>query len=53
MNELVNTERTQVHRVPILSVKERAVLHQIINESMICHVGFTDKDHPFVIPILG
>lgn len=52
-NPLADTERTRVRRAPTRSVKERDALHQIIDETMICHVGFVHKGHPFVIPTLG
>jgi uncharacterized protein len=29
------------------------MLYRIIDEAMICHVGFADRGHPFVIPTLG
>ena len=29
------------------------MLHEIIDTSYVCHVGFVDQTHPFVIPTLG
>jgi nitroimidazol reductase NimA-like FMN-containing flavoprotein (pyridoxamine 5'-phosphate oxidase superfamily) len=52
-NPLAGTERTRIRRSPTRSVKERESLHQIIDETMICHVGFVHEGQPFVIPTLG
>lgn len=51
MTELASTERTRIRREPQRSVKERAVLHEIIDQAFFAHVGFLDKG-PMVIPTL-
>lgn len=50
---LGGTERTRVRRAPARAVKEESALRAIIDEALICHVGFVDRGHPFVIPTLG
>jgi len=44
------TARTQVHRVPQRGHYDPAIIHSILDEALICHVGFTIEDQPFVIP---
>lgn len=48
---LGNTNRTTVHRVPHKAVKDRAVLHQILDAALVGHVGFVHEGQPFVIPV--
>jgi uncharacterized protein len=50
---LGGTKRTKIRRAPARAVADEQALYQIIDESYVCHVGFVDKDHPFVIPTLG
>ncbi len=47
------TEKTRVRVAPTRAVFDRKVLNQIIDESYVCHVGFSDGNEPFVIPTLG
>jgi nitroimidazol reductase NimA-like FMN-containing flavoprotein (pyridoxamine 5'-phosphate oxidase superfamily) len=37
--------------VPHKEVKDRAVLHQILDAALVGHVGFLQDGHPFVIPV--
>jgi uncharacterized protein len=46
------TERTTVKRLPARGVYDRAVVHQILDESLICHLGFSVDGQPFVIPTI-
>lgn len=48
---LGNTKRTTLHRVPHKEVKDRAVLHQILDAALVGHVGFLQDGQPFVIPV--
>jgi nitroimidazol reductase NimA-like FMN-containing flavoprotein (pyridoxamine 5'-phosphate oxidase superfamily) len=48
---LGSTKRTTLHRVPHKEVKDRAVLHQILDAALVGHVGFLQDGHPFVIPV--
>ncbi len=48
---LGDTQRTTLHRVPYKEVKDRAVLHQILDAALVGHVGFVHDGQPFVIPV--
>lgn len=50
MEALGATARTRVHRAPQRAVTERAALHAILDEGLVCHVGFVAGDTPVVIP---
>lgn len=50
MSEFTPTERTQVHRLPKRANYDRETVHRILDEAMICHVGFVVNDQPYVIP---
>ena len=44
------TPRTTLQRIPSRGTYDRAVVHAILDEALVCHLGFTFRDHPFVIP---
>jgi uncharacterized protein len=44
------TSRTQVKRRAQRGNYDRPVIHQILDEGLICHVGFVVEGQPFVIP---
>jgi nitroimidazol reductase NimA-like FMN-containing flavoprotein (pyridoxamine 5'-phosphate oxidase superfamily) len=46
------TERTRVVREPQRGVYDRETIYRILDEGMVCHVGFTADGQPFVIPTL-
>jgi uncharacterized protein len=46
------TERTTVTRLPARGAYDRAVVHQILDEALICHLGFVVNGQPFVIPTI-
>jgi nitroimidazol reductase NimA-like FMN-containing flavoprotein (pyridoxamine 5'-phosphate oxidase superfamily) len=46
------TERTSVKRLPARGVYDRQVVHQILDEGMVCHLGFALDGQPYVIPTL-
>lgn len=46
------TDRTRVRRIPGRGVYDRAAIHAILDEALICHVGFVDGGRPFVIPTI-
>jgi nitroimidazol reductase NimA-like FMN-containing flavoprotein (pyridoxamine 5'-phosphate oxidase superfamily) len=51
MADLFNsTERSTVKRLPARGVYDRAVIHQILDAGLVCHLGFVVDDQPFVIP---
>ena len=51
MSDFTQTERTRIHRLPKRGYYDRETIYQILDEALICHVGFTDDGQPFVIPI--
>ncbi len=46
------TERTRVIREPQRGVYDRETIYTILDEGIVCHVGFTADAQPFVIPTL-
>jgi nitroimidazol reductase NimA-like FMN-containing flavoprotein (pyridoxamine 5'-phosphate oxidase superfamily) len=50
MIALTPTERTQIHRIPKRGSYDRDVVNAILDEALLCHVGFVHRDQPFVIP---
>lgn len=46
------TERTRVRRLPERAVYGREAIEAILDEAMICHVGFVVDDVPYVIPTI-
>jgi nitroimidazol reductase NimA-like FMN-containing flavoprotein (pyridoxamine 5'-phosphate oxidase superfamily) len=46
------TERTQVRRKPSRGSYDRDLIHSILDEAMICHVGFAVDGQPYVIPTI-
>lgn len=46
------TERARVRRLPERAVYEREAIHAILDEALICHVGFVVDDVPYVIPTI-
>lgn len=46
------TERTTVRRLPSRGHYDRKVVHEILDEGLICHLGFVVDGQPFVIPTI-
>jgi nitroimidazol reductase NimA-like FMN-containing flavoprotein (pyridoxamine 5'-phosphate oxidase superfamily) len=46
------TQRTRVARLPDRGVYDREIIYKILDEGMVCHVGFAVDDQPYVIPTL-
>jgi uncharacterized protein len=46
------TERTQVVREPQRGLYDRQEIYKILDEGMVCHVGFAVEGQPYVIPTL-
>jgi uncharacterized protein len=46
------TDRTRVVREPQRGVYDREEIYKILDEGMVCHVGFTSEQQPYVIPTL-
>jgi hypothetical protein len=46
------TERTRVVREPHRGVYDRPEIYKILDEGIVCHIGFAPEAEPFVIPTL-
>lgn len=46
------TERTRIRRIGRRAVFDRAAICAILDEALVCHVGFVDEGQPFVIPTI-
>jgi uncharacterized protein len=46
------SERTRVVREPQRGVYDRETIYKILDEGLVCHVGFSADGQPFVIPTL-
>lgn len=44
------TERTRVRRLPARACYEQATIDAILDEGLVCHVGFTVDGQPYVVP---
>ena len=51
MTQYNQTEKTRIHRMPKRGHYDHETIYQILDEALICHVGFVDQDQPYVIPI--
>lgn len=45
-------ERSQIRRLPQRAVYDRSAINAILDEALICHVGFIDEGQPYVIPTI-
>jgi hypothetical protein len=50
MADFTPTERTQVHRLPKRGVYDREAVYRILDEGLVCHIGFVAEGRPVVIP---
>src|SRR5262245_54411014 len=42
--------RTRVKRLPARARYDAATIHAILDEGLVCHIGFQIDDQPYVIP---
>ncbi|HWL65012.1 MAG TPA: pyridoxamine 5'-phosphate oxidase family protein, partial [Actinomycetota bacterium] len=47
------TERTRVRRLPARGAYDRDTIYRILDEALICHVGFVVDGSPYVIPMVA
>jgi nitroimidazol reductase NimA-like FMN-containing flavoprotein (pyridoxamine 5'-phosphate oxidase superfamily) len=52
VGERPSSDRTRVRREPDRGVYERATIDAILDEALICHLGFVHDGQPYVIPTL-
>jgi nitroimidazol reductase NimA-like FMN-containing flavoprotein (pyridoxamine 5'-phosphate oxidase superfamily) len=45
-----SAERTRLRRKPERGSYDQAVINAILDEGLVCHIGFTVDDQPYVIP---
>jgi nitroimidazol reductase NimA-like FMN-containing flavoprotein (pyridoxamine 5'-phosphate oxidase superfamily) len=50
MSRYEPTARTTVHRIPARGTYDRQTVHAILDEALVCHMGFAVDGQPFVIP---
>jgi nitroimidazol reductase NimA-like FMN-containing flavoprotein (pyridoxamine 5'-phosphate oxidase superfamily) len=50
MPHFTPTERTQVKRLAKRGLYDRAAIYKILDEGVVCHVGFVADAQPYVIP---
>jgi nitroimidazol reductase NimA-like FMN-containing flavoprotein (pyridoxamine 5'-phosphate oxidase superfamily) len=50
MADFTPTSRTTLKRLPRRGTYEREAINNILDEGLVCHVGFIHEGHPFVIP---
>lgn len=48
----MKTERTTVRRLPKRGAYDRETIHAILDEALVCHVGFVVNGQPVVIPTI-
>ncbi len=48
--QLSVTQRTRIKRISSRGHYERELIYQILDEALVCHIGFTVDGQPFVIP---
>jgi nitroimidazol reductase NimA-like FMN-containing flavoprotein (pyridoxamine 5'-phosphate oxidase superfamily) len=51
MTEFSRTKKTRIHRLPKRGHYDRETIYSILDEALICHVGFAEESQPYVIPI--
>ena len=50
MTQFTPTERTQVRRLPARGAYDSETIFRILDEGLVCHIGFLADGQPFVIP---
>ncbi len=51
MTKFPRTDQNRINRLPKRGHYDRETIYQILDEALICHVGFVEKGQPYVIPI--
>src|SRR5438552_13456012 len=52
MSTTLQTDRTTVRRLPQRAAYDRDALYAILDEALVCHVGFVVEGSPVVIPTI-
>lgn len=51
MTEFQASPKTRIHRLPKRGHYDKETIYSILDEALICHVGFVEEGQPYVIPI--
>ena len=51
MADFTKTKKNRIQRLPKRGHYDRATIYGILDEALICHVGFVENGQPYVIPI--
>jgi nitroimidazol reductase NimA-like FMN-containing flavoprotein (pyridoxamine 5'-phosphate oxidase superfamily) len=51
MTQFAKTEKNRIKRLPTRGQYDRETIYRILDEALICHVGFVEDRQPCVIPI--
>ena len=51
MTDFTRTDRNRIKRLPKRGQYDHEAIYRILDEALICHVGFVDKRQPYVIPL--
>jgi nitroimidazol reductase NimA-like FMN-containing flavoprotein (pyridoxamine 5'-phosphate oxidase superfamily) len=51
MTKFSKTDQNRIKRLPQRGHYDRETIYQILDEALICHVGFVENKQPYVIPI--
>jgi nitroimidazol reductase NimA-like FMN-containing flavoprotein (pyridoxamine 5'-phosphate oxidase superfamily) len=51
MTEFSKTGKNKIQRLPKRGHYDRETIYKILDEALICHVGFVENKQPYVIPI--
>ena len=51
MTDFAKTEKNRINRLPKRGHYDRETIYRILDEALICHVGFVAAGQPYVIPI--
>jgi nitroimidazol reductase NimA-like FMN-containing flavoprotein (pyridoxamine 5'-phosphate oxidase superfamily) len=51
VTSFTKTTRNRIQRLPKRGHYDRETIHRILDEALICHVGFAEQGQPYVIPI--
>jgi nitroimidazol reductase NimA-like FMN-containing flavoprotein (pyridoxamine 5'-phosphate oxidase superfamily) len=51
MTQFTKTEKNRIKRLPKRGEYDRETIYRILDEALICHVGFVEDRQPYVIPI--
>jgi uncharacterized protein len=52
MSSYSPTSRTTLHRRPMRGTYDRATVHAILDEALVCHLAFVVEGQPFVLPTM-